>query len=42
MLKTTGRLRHGRRATHVLATVLGAALALPSLAAANVFLPSHP
>ena len=40
MLKTTGRLRRGRRANHVLAAALGAALALPSLAAANALPPS--
>ena len=42
MMQTTGRQRRGRRANHVLAAALGAALALPSLAAAAATLLPSP
>lgn len=41
MMQTTGNQRGGRRAKHVLAATLGAALVLPSLSAANIVLPSR-
>ena len=40
MKQTTGRQRRARRAIHVLAAALGAALVSPSLAAANILLAS--
>ena len=42
MIQTTGKQRGGRRATYVLSAALGAALVLPSLASANIVLPSAP
>ena len=42
MTHATGKQRDGWRATHVLSAALGAALVLPSLAFANIVLPSAP